>query len=759
MIRTEKTKLKPVSRASPCEVCGKDHKCARGEDGLLVCGRVNGEVSGYVRLGSAKGDDQFTLYRREDDPRLEQDAPTASYQHNGNGDGPHANNKPIDWDIKAKSYAKNLTPPLRAELAAALGLPESVFESLRLGFNPRGYRKDEDHPEGCLEACWTFAETDSRGTTIGIGQRFRDGRKTSMSGGNRGLSIPDGWRERPGPVLVVEGPSDTLALTSMALPAVGRPSNCGGVEHLADLLGELPADRKIIILGEMDPKQDGKWPGRDGAVSVASKLSAGLSRVIQWALPPKGAKDVRDWLLSRRPALTCADELHDLGGEFVARLKSQDAAPNEEKAASHTAGGEFSIPQPTPWPGPLDKKAFHGIGGQIVDTIAEHSEADPAALLIQFLAAFGNIVGRSAYWQVEADRHFCNLFAVLVGKTAEGRKGTSWGHIRQIFSRVEEAWAKDRVLGGLSSGEGLIWAVRDAITQRQPIKERGRVSGYQEVETDPGVSDKRLLCIEPEFASVLRMIERQGNCLSSIVRLFWETGDVRTMTKNNPARTTGAHVSILGHVTVEELRRYLTATEQGNGFGNRFLWVCAKRAKNLPEGGQLKGDSLNEFVNELVFSVEQARTLHAVGFDSQARELWHSVYDNLSRGKPGLAGSLVGRAEAQTRRLAVIYALLDQSAEVKEVHLSAALAVWNYCAASARYIFGDSLGDPVAHELLRFLQASPAGRTRTEIRDFFGRHQSAERIAQALGVLISYGKAKSQQQASGGRPVERWVAV
>src|SRR5205823_2555764 len=99
-----------------------------------------------------------------------------------------------------------------------------------------------------------------------------------------------------------------------------------------------------------------------------------------------------------------------------------------------------------------------------------------------------------------------------------------------------------------SSGEGLIWAVRDRIMKREKVKEKGEVS-YVEVEADPGVSDKRLLVYEPEFANVLKQTERQGNTLSAILRQAWDGLDLRTLTKNSPARSTGAHVSLIGHIT------------------------------------------------------------------------------------------------------------------------------------------------------------------------------------------------------------------
>ena len=179
------------------------------------------------------------------------------------------------------------------------------------------------------------------------------------------------------------------------------------------------------------------------------------------------------------------------------------------------------------------------------------------------------------------------------------------------------------------------------------------------------------------------------------------------MTKNSPAKATGAHISIVGHVTRDELRRNLAETEQTNGFGNRFLWLCVARSKVLPDGGNLRDEDLEPIrvhIHEVVRFAEMAGKIER---DAEARGLWHQVYARLSGDRFGLLGSMTARAEAQVMRLSVLYAVLDMSPVVKSEHLKAALAVWDYCARSAAHIFGSSLGDRTADTLLSELRQVP----------------------------------------------------
>jgi hypothetical protein len=410
------------------------------------------------------------------------------------------------------------------------------------------------------------------------------------------------------------------------------------------------------------------------------------------------------------------------------------------------------------WP-IIDAAAFHGLAGDVVRTIEPHTEADPVAILVQYLTAVGNAIGRGPYYQVEGDRHGPNLFVVLVGETAKGRKGTSWGRVREIMECVDPKWECDRVHSGLSTGEGVIWAVRDPI--RQMVKQaKGANAQLVEETVDPGVSDKRLMIVEPVFAGALIVMRREGNILSRVIRDAWDRGALATLTKHSPARATGAHVSIIGHITVDELRQSLDETSMSNGYANRFLFTCVRRSRVLPFGGALDRTEVISLATRTQAAINSARGVTNITMTPEARDAWASVYSFLSEGQPGLLGAILARAEAQTIRLAELYALLDGLAVIDSIHLQAGVAVWEYADASARYIWGDALGDPVADEILRALrQRGEAGLTRTEIRDLFKRHRSGNQIGRALDLLAGLGRvSRIEPSETGGRPAETWVA-
>jgi hypothetical protein len=414
-----------------------------------------------------------------------------------------------------------------------------------------------------------------------------------------------------------------------------------------------------------------------------------------------------------------------------------------------------------PWPDAGKPELFYGVAGDIVRLIAPHTEADPMAILGQFLVAFGSLVGRSPHWRVESTRHGVNLFACVVGSTSNARKGTAWDNVKWILSRCDETWSKDQIMSGLSSGEGLIYAVRD------PVTKQVKVGGdYEEREVDQGTKDKRACWVESEFGSVLACMSRESNTLNAVIRQAYDGNTLRVATKNSPNRATDAHVSIIGHITDEEIRSKLSHTDTANGFANRFMWICARRSQCLPHGGHMGGEPS---FPELIQRVEDAVCFTRLEFsgetapvcrDEPANRLWEQVYPRLSSSRPGMLGMVTTRAIAHVMRLALIYALLDREKWIRPPHLQAALAFWDYCDQSATYIFGDSLGDPDAEKLLAAIQESgKAGMTSTDIRRrVFSGHLTAEAYRAKIATLLRANLVR-QTDAPDGRKAKVWVAL
>jgi hypothetical protein len=426
-------------------------------------------------------------------------------------------------------------------------------------------------------------------------------------------------------------------------------------------------------------------------------------------------------------------------------------------------GGRLSdapIPASLEWPAPIDQAAYHGLAGDIVRTLEPHTEADPVALLIHMLVGVGNLVGRSPHFRVGGTSHYTNENAICVGKTSSARKGTAKSDTFNLLGAVDPIWVQDHVMAGLSSGEGLIWAARDEIEKQEPIRDNKKaITGYQTVITDQGVADKRLLVIEPEFASVLRVAGRDGNTLSSVYRQAWDSGILRVLNKNSPVKATGAHISIIGHITRDELLMELSNSDKVNGFGNRNLWLCVQRSKFLPDGGDWDHVDLGPLISRLKNVVAFARGVGEMRRNSEARSMWHEVYPQLSRERGGLFGALTSRAEAHVLRLSCIYALLDQLTDIQRCHLEAALALWKYCEDSAEFIFGTALGNQVADQILKALEKAPEGLTRNDLRELFGRHRSSEEIGAALRILGEHDMVVFEKESTAGRPVERWFAT
>jgi hypothetical protein len=394
-----------------------------------------------------------------------------------------------------------------------------------------------------------------------------------------------------------------------------------------------------------------------------------------------------------------------------------------------TAGTGWQLPE-------LDAAALHGIAGEYALAVEPYSEACAAGVLVSALVAFGNAANRGASMPAGGQTHHANENALLAGPTSSGRKGEAMQIGLRPVRHADETWGRERVQRGFGSGEALVDSVRDRENDEEP-------------------ADKRLLVHEDEFAGVLAVADRQGSTLSAHVRNAWDGRPLQNRVKGSALVATDAHVSVLAAITPQELVRKTPETELANGFLNRFLIVAVKRARLLPIPPPIPPPFDQEHADKFGAALAWARREGAgrMKWSPTGRALWeHAYQEELSVDRYGLAGAVCSRAEAHTLRLAMLFALLDRSAQLDREHVEAALALWRYCEASVRLVFGDRLGDEVADTILDALRSNSGKLTKKSVHDLFSRHRRADEIDRGLALLEGAGYVRVETAATGGRP-------
>lgn len=387
---------------------------------------------------------------------------------------------------------------------------------------------------------------------------------------------------------------------------------------------------------------------------------------------------------------------------------------------------------------------YPGVVGEIVEAFAASTEAAPEPIGLQFIVAAGSAMGRTPALEIGATRHGVNENVIVTGITGKARKGEGMNVALRVFELADPEWAGRCVESGLSSGEGLVHRVRD------PIEKRNRKGEIEVI--DDGVTDKRLLVVETEFSGVLKVMTREGNTLSPVLRNAWDgRSPLGTLTKQSQTRATGAHISVIGHTTPADLHEHLEDVDAANGLMNRFLFVLTTRERLLPVPARVPAHVLDTLASSVRRALEAARLVTDLRLTRGADALWRRTYPALSADVPGLVGAVLGRAEPHVLRLAAIYALLREAQEIDVTDLVAALAAWDVCDTSARVIFagrtGNSLADRVREALLPGESIAM-----DELHERLNRHAPASRLRDALELLVGLGDLRVEQKTTGGRP-------
>lgn len=421
------------------------------------------------------------------------------------------------------------------------------------------------------------------------------------------------------------------------------------------------------------------------------------------------------------------------------------------------------------WPAPIDDTGMWGIAGEYVRMVEDYTEGDRNIILLAFLAFAGNYLGRNFYVPTGADRHYPNLYLCPVGTTATGRKGSGVAAAQAFFTEGPLAPGLPHLIHGISSGEGIMKQVRDpSVKLEQDPKTKETITTV----IDPGIPDKRLMITLGEFQQSIAAMRRQESILSSVLRQAWDTGRIASPTKNNEIAVTGAHVSLIGCISKEELLLETHQVDAQNGTLNRFLFAASRRSKLQPEA--VKFDELISDPNwtdmQKKFNANVGKAMTEDGSprrmerDSDTQDGWgrndkpgHGLYRKLSEPRAGMWGAVTARAAQQVIRLSEIAAVINGHRAINDDAQAAAAEQWRFCDHSARYIFGDRLNDPLAARIMVLLRSNGGGgTTRAQMHDTVRRPK--EEIQESLTRLADAGLAYQQTQQTTGRPVERWYA-
>jgi hypothetical protein len=410
------------------------------------------------------------------------------------------------------------------------------------------------------------------------------------------------------------------------------------------------------------------------------------------------------------------------------------------------------LPMPPALPGRPELALAHGVIGDFLRRVELETEAHPVALAGSLLASIGNCIGRGPHAIVGRTYHFTNLFVAIVGNTGAGRKGTGGDIVADCLRPADADWATYCQSPNLVSGEGVIDALRDPV-QKVVAKKGGGPDEFETITVDPGVLDKRLLIVCSELASPFKAANRENSILSQTLREAWDAKSLRTLAKNCARTATDPHLSILGHVTRQELVKVARESDIFGGTFNRFLFLLSDRARLLPHGGDL--EDLGTVPGRIADVIAFARGVGRVRRSAAANRLWETVYQELTTPiGSDLLAAVLSRGEAQTLRLSLLMALAAKRDSLEADDLAAALDLWRYSVASAKVIFGQ-VHDPLFEKIVAAVHEQP-GMTRTQLYRRLGRSVGADALVAGLARVQAAGAATYRREETGGRPAERW---
>ncbi len=189
------------------------------------------------------------------------------------------------------------------------------------------------------------------------------------------------------------------------------------------------------------------------------------------------------------------------------------------------------------------------------------------------------------------------------------------------------------------------------------------------------------------IATVLKVMQREGNTLSPILRKAWDGGNLASLTKNDRLRSTNPHINLLAHITQYELKKLMSQSDIHNGLANRFLWAYVRRSKKLAFPLPMDKNRADEIASKLSVILKNKDNELEIKFSEDAIQYWNIKYSEISVDNSGLKGSVTSRAETHVLRLSIIFCLLDNSELIELNHIKAGVELVIYCNESVDFLF------------------------------------------------------------------------
>jgi hypothetical protein len=541
-----------------------------------------------------------------------------------------------------------------------------------------------------------------------------------------GLNNPNlkGMISKSYDLIVAEGETDCVTFASWGLAVIGISGAEGWRPEYADL-PVVENAKRVLIARHND----------EGGKKFAAKVLKDLPQAMVLHPP----EELNDWNDIHIKYADFQEDMEFSQHPFLQHLDIAIQAGTLERATRQPKNGK-------PKPAPMRDEAFYGLAGKIVRLLEPVLETDRAAILSNVLGCSAILFKHSAHFQEGADIHYPNEYFMTVGNSAVSRKGMTTNAVVEVMERVRAGF-KDQIIRGLSTGQGLIAALRKPDSQQ---------SGENTEQIGEPIAPSVLVEIS-ELAELLAVMKRDENTLSAVVRDAWDGKTLSVLTRKDPLKVKNVSLGTIAHITRAELLNKLTSTDRANGFANRFIFVWSERAKLLPHGTLAHLD-YNEIIGELNAAMEAAEGRGSIERDEEAEQLWAEEYKTLTTRADTMVDVLLSRAEAHVLRLSLLYALLDSSPVIRKAHLKAALAVWDYAEETVQHVFGGA-AEPHFRKIIEKLEGGPL--TSGEIRRYvFSDHKSPEWVAEQMETLEQLRRVRrGQKEIKGGREVEAWFLV